>query len=91
MRRAGRRPVPVRPGDRKGYTVRVDEGDGGWTVEILDPDGGVASRRACATESEAATYASTVRQHIRWLSPERFRLYYRLDRDEGRAMDERPR
>jgi hypothetical protein len=30
-------------------------------------------------EAEARTFASTVQQHIYWLSPEKFREYYRLD------------
>ncbi len=36
------------------------------------------STRACADEVEARTFASTVRQHIEWLSEETFRGYYRL-------------
>jgi hypothetical protein len=36
------------------------------------------SARACRDEVEARTYASTVRQHIEWLSEETFRSYYAL-------------
>jgi hypothetical protein len=34
--------------------------------------------RACRDETEARTFASTVRQHIAWLSEPRFREIYRL-------------
>ena len=61
-----------------GYTVSVRRGEGGWSVAIVDPEGIDVSVRSCRDESEALTYASTVRQHIYWLSPERFREYYRL-------------
>ena len=61
-----------------GYTVNVEEGADGWRVVIRDADGGTASERACRSASEARTYASTVRQHIYWLSPEKFREYYRI-------------
>jgi hypothetical protein len=47
-------------------------------VLILGPDGRELSRRACRDETEAWTYASTVRQHVYWLSDEKFREYYRL-------------
>lgn len=60
------------------YAVRVERGGSGWEVRILGPTGEVASIRACASETEARTYASTVQQHIYWLSPETFRSYYRL-------------
>jgi hypothetical protein len=50
----------------------------GWVVLVLDPDGREVSRRPCGDETEAWTYASTVRQHVYWLSEERFRTYYRL-------------
>jgi hypothetical protein len=63
------------------YTVVVrDEGtgDGGWTVTILDPDGREVSERACRDETEAITFASTVRQHAGWLSEGRFREIYRI-------------
>jgi len=59
------------------YAVDVRR-DGGWTVAIVDPSGRDASLRACRDETEALTYASTVRQHIYWLSEEKLREYYRL-------------
>ena len=60
------------------YAVDVRRGDEGWTVAIVDPSGRDASTRACRDETEALTYASTVRQHIYWLSEEKLREYYRL-------------
>ena len=60
------------------YAVEVQRGEDGWTVTIVDPDGLEVSRRACADETEALTYASTVRQHIYWLSEDKLREYYRL-------------
>lgn len=60
------------------YSVREVRNDGGWDVVILDPEGTVASTRSCGGEGEARTFASTVRQHIYWLSEEKFREYYRL-------------
>lgn len=60
------------------YAVDVRRDDRGWSVAIMDPDGREASVRACRDEVEARTYASTVRQHIDWLSEEKFRDYYRL-------------
>jgi hypothetical protein len=72
------------------YTVVVrDEGAGegtgqgtgqgtGWIVKILGPDGGEVSERACRDETEAITFASTVRQHAGWLSEGRFREIYRI-------------
>ena len=63
----------------EGYGVRVENGGAGWTVHILDPAGLTVFTRACADEVEARTFASTVRQHIDWLSPEKFRQYYRIE------------
>jgi hypothetical protein len=60
------------------YAVRVLDGGQGWLVEIIDPGGDVVWSRACADEPEARTFASTVQQHIYWLSEEKFRGYYRL-------------
>ena len=72
------------------YTVVVrDEGAGrglgqgtgqrtGWIVTIVDPDGREVSERACRDETEAITFASTVRQHAGWLSEGRFREIYRI-------------
>ena len=61
-----------------GFDVEVRGGEGTWRVVILDPDGEVVAERACHDGAEARTYASTVRQHIFWLSPEKFREYYRI-------------
>jgi hypothetical protein len=61
------------------FRVDVRHDDHGWTVVIVDGGGVERSRRACADETEAWTYASTVRQHLYWLSEDRFRDYYRLD------------
>ena len=61
-----------------GYTVHVGRGEAGWDVQILGPEGDVALTRQCGDEAEARTFASTVQQHIYWLSPEKFREYYRL-------------
>jgi hypothetical protein len=62
-----------------GFGVEVRGQEGGWRVAILDPEGNVVSERACHDGAEARTYASTVRQHIYWLSPEKFREYYRIE------------
>jgi hypothetical protein len=61
-----------------GYTVHVSSGERGWEVQILDPDGATVWSRPCSDEAEARTFASTVQQHIYWLSPAKFRDYYRL-------------
>jgi hypothetical protein len=60
-----------------GVEVRGEEGT--WRVAILDPEGELVAERACHDGVEARTYASTVRQHIDWLSPEKFREYYRIE------------
>lgn len=60
------------------YAVRVDEGDLGWEVRILNPAGAPAWTRSCGSEEEARTLASTVQQHVYWLSPAKFREYYKL-------------
>jgi hypothetical protein len=71
------------PDDNR-YGVRVDDVPGdGWRVVIVDPAGADAGDRACSDEAEARTYASTVRQHIYWLSEEKFRTYYRLAEPAG--------
>jgi hypothetical protein len=61
------------------YTVRVHHGEPGWRVTIEEEGRGVVSERACRDGAEARTYASTVRQHLSWLSPEKFREYYRIE------------
>jgi hypothetical protein len=61
------------------YAVRVERLEGrAWRVLIVDPHGEVVAERTCGHEAEARTYASTVRQHIYWLSEQKFRQYYRL-------------
>ena len=62
-----------------GFGVEVRGGEGTWRVAILAPEGGVVAERACRDGVDARTYASTVRQHIHWLSPEKFREYYRIE------------
>ena len=47
-------------------------------MAILDPEGREIALRACRDETEARTFASTVLQHIAWLSEARFREIYRL-------------
>jgi hypothetical protein len=61
------------------YTVRVTQLDAGWEVHILDGQGELVWSRHCADEAEARTFASTVQQHVYWLSSAKFRDYYRLD------------
>ncbi|MGZ8635977.1 MAG: hypothetical protein ACXWX2_03240 [Actinomycetota bacterium] len=56
----------------------MDRDARGWRVAIIAPDGRAVSSRACRDEAEAHTYASTVRQHLRWLSEPAFRRYYRI-------------
>jgi hypothetical protein len=65
--------------EENGFGVEVRGGEGTWRVAILGPDGDVVSERACRDGAEARTYASTVRQHIFWLSAEKFREYYRIE------------
>jgi hypothetical protein len=62
-----------------GFGVEVRGDEGTWRVAILSPEGDVVAERACQDGAEARTYASTVRQHIYWLSPEKFREYYRIE------------
>jgi hypothetical protein len=64
--------------DTNEYSVRVENGSTGWSVHIIDPGGTPVFTRACADEVEARTFASTVRQHIDWLSPSKFQEYYKL-------------
>jgi hypothetical protein len=60
------------------YAVRISDAAAGWRVTIEDPAGATVLERACRDGSEARTFASTVRQHLYWLSPETFRSYYRI-------------
>jgi hypothetical protein len=59
------------------YSVRVEDA-GGWRVVIADGAGRAVFERPGATEKEARAFASTVEQHLGWLSEEKFRRYYRL-------------
>ena len=52
-------------------------------MRIVDATGATVSERACRDEAEARIYASTVRQHIEWLSEEKFAQYYALEPREG--------
>lgn len=65
------------PGEAKGTGQRTGQGTR-WVVTILDPDGREVSERACRDQTEANTFASTVRQHAGWLSEGRFREIYRI-------------
>ena len=69
------------PGD--GYAVRVSQGSGGWAVHIVHPGGELRFTRSCSNETEARTFASTVEQHLYWLSPSKFAEYYRLQEGEA--------
>jgi nitroimidazol reductase NimA-like FMN-containing flavoprotein (pyridoxamine 5'-phosphate oxidase superfamily) len=60
----------------------VRHGSDGWRVVIVDAGAREVSTRACGSEAEARTYASTVRQHIEWLSEPKFREYYRISPPE---------
>ena len=66
-----------------GYAVRVSQGSGGWAVHIVRPGGELAFTRSCSNETEARTFASTVEQHLYWLSPSKFAEYYRLQEAEA--------
>lgn len=63
--------VEVRNGQKIGQGME-------WSVSILDPQRREVAVRACRDETEALTFASTVRQHIAWLSEARFREIYLL-------------
>jgi hypothetical protein len=72
-------------GNGQGNGQRTGTGNGrrngqgnGWSVAIMDPQGREVAVRACRDETEARTFASTVRQHIAWLSEARFREIYLL-------------
>ena len=61
-----------------GYRIRIEDPTAGmgWSVAVDDPTGTVVLQRACRDASEARIFASTVRQHLYWLSPQKFREYY---------------
>ena len=74
----GRRLAPSEPTEPNPYAVRVQSGAQGWEVHIIGPSAQIAWTRHCADEAEARTFASTVQQHIYWLSPGKFAEYYKL-------------
>jgi hypothetical protein len=47
-------------------------------VAVVDSTGRDVAARTFTHETEAWVYASTVRQHVYWLSEGKFREYYRL-------------
>jgi hypothetical protein len=61
------------------YSVHVVRADQGWEVRIEDGEGTVLFVRPSHSEPDARTFGSTVQQHLYWLSPEKFREYYRLE------------
>jgi hypothetical protein len=70
---------PAAPEDAPNdYRVGVHEGEPGWEVRIVDRAGSVVWTRSSADEAEARTLASTIQQHVYWLSPAKFREYYKL-------------
>jgi hypothetical protein len=70
--------TPMRGAPENRFEVRVSNEGAGWEVAILDPAGTPVSVKPCRDGAEARTYASTVRQHLYWLSPDTFRAYYRI-------------
>ena len=68
-------------------SVVMKEDRGTWRVVIADGAGGTLLERTCRDAAEARTFASTVRQHLYWLSPERFRIYYGLDGEPAPPTD----
>ncbi len=61
------------------FDVSVLDDDQGWRVQIVSKAGRVLSSRACSDGTQARTYASTVRQHLYWLSAQKFAEYYSLE------------
>jgi hypothetical protein len=60
------------------YRSRAERGEEGWRVVIVDPDGAEVFARPFPGENQARAFASTVDQHVSWLSEATFRRYYRL-------------
>ena len=50
-------------------------------MRIVNAEGVSVSTRACRDEGDARLYASTVRQHIEWLSEDQFERYYAIERE----------
>ena len=61
------------------FRVDIHPGEGVWRVVILDPEGREVLEKTWSRQEEAELFASTARQHVRWLSEARFREYYRID------------
>ena len=61
------------------FRVQVLHVDRDWEVRILEPTGSSIWSRSHADAEQAETLASTIRQHVSWLSPAKFREYYKLD------------
>lgn len=72
-------PSDVNSAEPNSYGVALTKSGDVWRVSILDFAGQPVSDRSFSSEDEAGTFASTVRQHIDWLSEERFRDYYRIE------------
>lgn len=60
------------------WEVRVEAAGDAWRAMLVDDAGMVLLERAFETEERARLFASTVEQHMGWLSEDRFRQYYRL-------------
>jgi len=60
------------------YEVDLLDAPEGWRVAVVDRHGETVFRRACRDGAEARAFASTVRQHLYWLSEGAFRAYYRV-------------
>ena len=69
-----------------GFGVEIRESEHGWQVTIVDAGGAVVSERQCRDHPEARILASTVRQHIYWLSADRFRSYYGIEGSEPETV-----
>ncbi len=77
--------LPDQGTESNGYSVRAVDQASGWEVHILRGDGSIASIRHCGDQTDARVFASTVQQHIYWLSPAKFEEYYRLQPAEPSA------
>ena len=70
--------------DPNRYRSRAEQDGEGWRVVIVDPSGAEVFHRAFPEEAVARGFASTVDQHIGWLSEAKFRRYYRISEHEER-------
>lgn len=62
----------------EGWEVRVEAAGDVWRALLVNDAGMVLLERPFETEERARLFASTVEQHMGWLSEARFRQYYRL-------------